>query len=234
MNDNDEENKLLTFVYKNNSIEINYIKNYEEMKKLIKEKFNFTDYDMYSFSLIYKDEVNDNISVQNQSDYDQALNIFESENLEYKFEISFERLNQSQAFSNQEKNIDFRDSNFDINNEVNNNENYNNNEQMRSGMIFNREILTLNTNTNNDEDDNKKTDNFSNNNDNNFNEKTETENFNTKNEFSTENNKNSFENENELKSKIELELKSKFEKEFEEKLQIEKEKFESEKKNKLN
>ena len=33
MNDNDEENKLLTFVYKNNSIEINYIKNYEEMKK---------------------------------------------------------------------------------------------------------------------------------------------------------------------------------------------------------
>ena len=227
----DEENKMLTFVYKNESIEINCIKDYEEMKKIIKEKFNFTDYEMYSFSLIYKDEGNDNISVQNQSDYDQALNIFESENLEYKFEISIERLNQSLAYSNHtEKNNELKDSNFDINNEVNN-ENYYNNEQMRSGMIFNNEILTSNNNNNNNDNKNFDNNNFDNNNNdslnnNYFNETSEK--FENKNEKTNE---NSTENLNdELKSKIEFELKNKFEKEFEEKLQIEKEKFENEKK----
>ena len=106
--------------------------NYEDFKELCKKEFGIDNLENYS--VMYKDDDQDDVNVENNEDYSQALKYIKDISNILEIEIK-EKINQSKTYETNEINNDDLD-------------------PMRSGAIFNKNMIYGNNNDNNNDNDN--------------------------------------------------------------------------------
>ena len=107
--------------------------NYEDFKELCKNNFGIDDLENYS--VMYKDDEKDDVNVENNEDYSQALKYIKDISNILEIEIK-EKINQSKTYETNEINNDDLD-------------------PMRSGAVFDKDTI-FGINNNKDNDNNNK------------------------------------------------------------------------------
>ncbi len=106
--------------------------NYEDFKELCKKEFGIDNLENYS--VMYKDDEQDDVNIENNEDYSQAIKYIKDISTILEIQIQ-EKINQSQTYETNEVNNDDLD-------------------PMRSGAIFDKNMIYGNNNNNNKDNNN--------------------------------------------------------------------------------